>query len=362
MLVEHYVDQRVVLDHGRQRLPRPGAERAAAHGGGVRRHRQGPQRRALRRRGQLGRRRPGRPARGIEHALKSGDSVLVQVTKDPVGHKGLAPHRQISLPGRFLVYVPDGSMTRHQPQAAGHRAHPAEGDPQGGRPRGRRRHRAHGRRGRLRGGAAPRRRPADRAVGGHRARRRRPPRRRRCCTASPTSPSGSIRDMFNEDFDKLVVARRRRLGHRAVVHRARRARPRWTGVALDARTGDVFADAPRRRADRQGAGPQGLAAVRRLAGHRPHRGDDGRRRQHRQVHRRRRQPRGDGHPQQPRGRRGDRPSAPAARHRRHHRHRLHRHGARVQPRPRAAPADSSAWAGTAPSTRSPRSPRSGSCR
>ncbi len=49
--------------------------------------------------------------RRIEHALKSGDQVLVQVTKDPVGHKGSRLTSQISLPGRFLVYVPDGSMT-----------------------------------------------------------------------------------------------------------------------------------------------------------------------------------------------------------------------------------------------------------
>ena len=52
----------------------------------------------------------GQPRR-IEHALKSGDSVLVQVTKDPVGHKGARLTAQVSLPGRFLVYVPDGSMT-----------------------------------------------------------------------------------------------------------------------------------------------------------------------------------------------------------------------------------------------------------
>ena len=99
----------------------------------------------------------------------------------------------------------------------------------------------------------------------------------------------------------------------------------------------MFASLPHRGADPQGPRPQGLAALGRLAGHRPHRGDDRRRRQHRQVHRLRGQPRGDGHQEQPRGRRGDRPPAPAARHRRHHRRRLHRHGAGVQPRPRAAP-------------------------
>ncbi len=52
----------------------------------------------------------GQPRR-IELALKSGDTVLVQVSKDPVGHKGARLTSQISLPGRYLVYVPGGSMT-----------------------------------------------------------------------------------------------------------------------------------------------------------------------------------------------------------------------------------------------------------
>ena len=52
----------------------------------------------------------GKPRR-IENALKSGDTVLVQVTKDPVGHKGARLTSQISLPGRYLVFVPGGSMT-----------------------------------------------------------------------------------------------------------------------------------------------------------------------------------------------------------------------------------------------------------
>ncbi len=52
----------------------------------------------------------GSTARRIENALKPGDQVLVQVTKDPVGHKGARLTSQISLPGRFLVYVPGGAM------------------------------------------------------------------------------------------------------------------------------------------------------------------------------------------------------------------------------------------------------------
>lgn len=50
----------------------------------------------------------GGRARRIENALKSGDQVVVQVTKDPVGHKGARLTTQISLAGRFLVYVPGG--------------------------------------------------------------------------------------------------------------------------------------------------------------------------------------------------------------------------------------------------------------
>ncbi|WP_343946034.1 Rne/Rng family ribonuclease, partial [Pseudonocardia zijingensis] len=50
----------------------------------------------------------GGKQRRIEQALASGDSVLVQVTKDPIGHKGARLTTQISLAGRFLVYVPSG--------------------------------------------------------------------------------------------------------------------------------------------------------------------------------------------------------------------------------------------------------------
>ncbi|MFE1786123.1 ribonuclease E/G, partial [Streptomyces sp. NPDC059506] len=53
----------------------------------------------------------GHGPRRIESALKSGQPVLVQVTKDPIGHKGARLTSQVSLPGRYLVYVPEGSMT-----------------------------------------------------------------------------------------------------------------------------------------------------------------------------------------------------------------------------------------------------------
>jgi ribonuclease E len=49
--------------------------------------------------------------RKIEMVLKTGQPVLVQVTKDPIGQKGARLTSQISLPGRYLVYVPGGGMS-----------------------------------------------------------------------------------------------------------------------------------------------------------------------------------------------------------------------------------------------------------
>jgi ribonuclease E len=53
----------------------------------------------------------GGAQRKIEQALKPGDYVVVQVSKDPVGHKGARLTTQISLAGRYLVYVPGASST-----------------------------------------------------------------------------------------------------------------------------------------------------------------------------------------------------------------------------------------------------------
>ncbi|WP_456318603.1 Rne/Rng family ribonuclease [Actinomyces bovis] len=52
----------------------------------------------------------GKPRR-IEEALSSGDTVLVQVTKDPIGHKGARLTSQVTLAGRYLVLIPGGTMT-----------------------------------------------------------------------------------------------------------------------------------------------------------------------------------------------------------------------------------------------------------
>ena len=53
----------------------------------------------------------GGTQRKIEQALKPGDYVVVQVSKDPVGHKGARLTTQVSLAGRYLVYVPGASST-----------------------------------------------------------------------------------------------------------------------------------------------------------------------------------------------------------------------------------------------------------
>ena len=47
----------------------------------------------------------------IEMVLKTGQPVLVQVTKDPIGQKGARLTSQISLPGRYVVFVPGGGMS-----------------------------------------------------------------------------------------------------------------------------------------------------------------------------------------------------------------------------------------------------------
>lgn len=49
--------------------------------------------------------------RKIEKVLKSGQTVLVQVTKDPVGAKGARLTNHISLPGRYIVYSPGGHLS-----------------------------------------------------------------------------------------------------------------------------------------------------------------------------------------------------------------------------------------------------------
>ena len=122
----------------------------------------------------------------IESALKSGQSIVVQVTKDPVGHKGARLTSQVSLPGRYLVYVPGASMTgisRKLPDTERNRLKQILKKVM---PENAGRHRAHRRRGRR-----PRRSCRTTCPGwprsGRRSRTRpRRPARPSCSTASPT--------------------------------------------------------------------------------------------------------------------------------------------------------------------------------
>ena len=72
------------------------------------------------------------PAPRIENVLKSGQAVMVQVTKDPMGGKGARLTAQISLPGRYLVFAPDQDLSGISRRLARRRAQAAEDDPQEG--------------------------------------------------------------------------------------------------------------------------------------------------------------------------------------------------------------------------------------
>ena len=281
----------------------------------------------------------GQPKR-IEVALKSGDAVLVQVTKDPIGHKGARLTSQISLPGRYLVYVPDGSMTgisrklpdtertrlKRMLQARSSPRTPASSCAPPPRAPARRSWRATSS-----GSTAQwedirgqgRRRPAPPALLLRRARprhpgrprhlqrglqqaRRRPattpgtPSRPTSTTSRPTSPTGSRSGPATDGRVRGATASTssspRRLDRKVWL-------PSGGSLVIDRTEAMTVVDVNTGKFTGQGGNLEETVTK-----------------------------------QQPRGRRGDRAPAPAARHRRHHRHRLHRHGAREQPRPRAAPA------------------------
>ncbi len=136
----------------RQRLPRPGAERAAQHGGRIRRHRPRSQRRALLWRGRLGGR-GGRERGRQEPAASHRARAQARRPRARPGHQGSGrpqgrPSHEPGEPARPLPRLRAQRLDeRHQPQAARHRARAAQDHPQAGPARERRRHRAHGSRG-----------------------------------------------------------------------------------------------------------------------------------------------------------------------------------------------------------------------
>ena len=268
----------------------------------------------------------------ITELLKPGQEILVQAIKDPLKTKGPRLSMQLSIAGRYLVYVPQGEGV-----GVSRRLEDKERD-------------------RVRRAAGK----ADLGDGGVIVR---------------TAAQGATREEFEREIkylhklhDVLQAARpggagagdglpggrpvgagsaRHLLGRVRAGHRRRReaappppvvlhpngARAARASRALQGR-GPAFRALQRRRGHPVGAPPPRRPAQRRIPDHRLRRGDDGDRRELGIVHRPRQggEARGHDHPHQPGGgRRGGAPAA-AARHRRDHRHRLHRHVPRAQPR------------------------------
>ena len=274
-------------------------------------------------------------ARKIQDLIKRGQTILVQAVKDPMKSKGARLTTEISLPGRFLVYVPNGEgsgVSRRLEDAERTRLKEIVKSLD---PEGRRDHRPNGRRGR---------------VGrGHRAR--------------PRLPPAPLEDDPDEGEGRHGADARLRGGGASAAHRPRplrrrlrrRADRRRSHAPADrqlpeedlaahgrarpslSREGAALRGVGRRRGDPLDARAPRRPPLRRVPRLRLRGGVHRHRRQHRPLRRLARQERagparGHDREEQPRGGEGGRPPAPAPRHRRDHRHRLHRHGEPQEPR------------------------------
>ena len=201
-------------------------------------------------------------ARSIEQALKSGDSVLVQVTKDPIGHKGARLTSHIALSGRHLVYVPHGNtsgISRKLPDIERKRLRDvlkklvpdgagvivrtaAEGASEDDLARDVKRLQAQWEdiQAKAADGSAP-----------------------ALLYEEPDLVIRVVRDLFNEDFRELVIQGDDAYDDGRVVPVARLAGPGRAGAPLHRRRGRLRRLA-HRRAAAQGARPQGVPALRRI--------------------------------------------------------------------------------------------------
>lgn len=96
---------------GRGRGEQPAAARGGRDGSGRSRGRDGGRGNGGRREARSASRTGGLPGRlskstPIREVVKEGQEILVQVTKDPIGTKGARCSSHISLPGRYVVYLP----------------------------------------------------------------------------------------------------------------------------------------------------------------------------------------------------------------------------------------------------------------
>ena len=141
--------------------------------------------------------------------LKKGEILPVQVTKEPISTKGCRVTAQISLAGRFLVYMPYASkvgVSAARSRAASSGPSCARWSSKLAAQGCRRRDRPHRRRGRDRGALPARDRLAAQHLEEDQAQADvRRARRRRCCSARRSLTRGIIRDLFSAKVDALWV-------------------------------------------------------------------------------------------------------------------------------------------------------------
>jgi ribonuclease G len=275
------------------------------------------------------------PVPPIQDLIKKGQDLIVQVTKEPISTKGPRVTAQVSLAGRFLVYMPFASKVGVSRKIGEGHPRQAARDGAGGAAQGLGRgDRAHGQRG-CHAGDLPAR--ADDAASRQwkrikkkQALRARPPVLHR----ETSLTRGIIRDVFSAKVDSLTVDSKQ-VHHEIVEYlkgdRAGAGRPGplyedkvplFDQADIETEIRDLF----KRRCD---------LPSRRVPDHRADRGAGLDRRQLRPLHGQEGS-REDGPEDEPRGGARDRAAAPAARRGRHHRLRLHRHGDEGEPRQGAA--------------------------
>ena len=262
----------------------------------------------------------------IEQILKAKQNIVCQVTKNPIAHKGARLTQEVSLPGRFVVLIPNSKtygISKRLPDDERRRLR------------------------QILDGAKPAEhgiivRTAAEGVTSEEIEadvRRLLDQWSRIDALAKTAKSPNllyrepdmavrvIREEFSEDYRGIVIDDRELYedirGYVGAISPALADRVQFYDKETEPLS--VFErhhvhEQLHKALDRKVWLPSG-----RLAHHRAHRGAHGDRREHRQE-RGLVEPRGDRLPQQPRGRGRDRQAAPAARHRRHHRLRLHRHG------------------------------------
>ena len=277
--------------------------------------------------------RTGGKGKRITELLKPGQEILVQAVKDPLKTKGPRLSMQLSIAGRYLVYVPQGEgvgVSRRLDDKERERLRKeAKGLDIG------------------EGGAIIR----TAAQGATKADFQREIaylhklhevlQKRAEEAAAPAMVFQEadlavrvVRDIFSKQFERAIVDDPKQ--HHRLESFFTRTAPELLD-RLELYNDDkhpLFEQLRHRGGDPVDAEAPGGPPVGRLPADRVHRGDDGDRHQLGLLHRPRqgRAARGHDHQDQPRGGRGGRGPAEAARHRRDHRHRLHRHEPRAQPR------------------------------